>query len=145
MNHWIGLGRVGQDPEVKEFTNNKVCKFSLATSESYKKNGEKVTDTTWHNLVFWGKQCDILKEYVTKGDQLLVEGKIVIRNYTDKSGVEHWSTEIVCDKFEFVGSKKEGKPVERKSGKVETGSMSNIDELPEANESAENDPSYFPG
>jgi len=136
MNKWIGLGRVGQEPEVKEFTNNKVCKFSLATSESYKKDGEKITETTWHNLVFWGKQCDILKQYVHKGDQLLVEGKLVIRNYKDKSGVEHWATEIVCDKFEFVGSaKKEDKPVEKKST-----AMSDVSELP----GAEDDPSYDP-
>jgi single-strand DNA-binding protein len=135
MNKAILMGRAGSDPEVKEVGENKVCKFSLATSESYKKNGEKITDTTWHNLIFWGKQCDILKQYVHKGDQLLVEGKIVIRKYDDKQGVTHWATEIVCDKFEFIGSKKETEtgPTakdEYQGGKKTVTSMSNPDDLP---------------
>ena len=133
MNRVTLLGRVGGDPEVKEFTDNKVCKFSLATSESYKKNGEKVTETTWHNLVFWGKQCDILKQYVHKGDQLLVEGKIVIRKYDDKNGVTHWATEIICDKFEFIAGGKKEAPENKEGqwqGKKEVKSMSDINELP---------------
>ena len=138
MNHVFLMGRVGQDPEVKEVAQTQVCKFSLATSESYKKNGEKVTDTTWHNLVFWGKQCDILKRYVHKGDQLLVEGKIVIRKYDDKNGVTHWATEIICDKFEFIGGKKESESVQDNQGewrgKKEVKAMSNVDELPGAND-----------
>jgi single-strand DNA-binding protein len=147
MNKVILMGRTGSDPEVKEVGENKVCKFSLATSESYKKNGEKVTDTTWHNLIFWGKQCDILKQYVHKGDQLLIEGKIVIRKYDDKSGVTHWATEIVCDKFEFIGSKKESAPVAKdewqgsaakeaivNKSKEQAGAMSDINELPGAND-----------
>lgn len=148
MNKWIGLGRVGQEPEVKEIGQTKVCKFSLATSESYKKNDEKITETTWHNLVFWGKQCDVIKMWVNKGDQLLVEGKIQVRKYTDKNGVDHWATEIVCDRFEFVATKKddttkpdnkEGKSVK---GKVEMKSLSDPADLPGAN--AEEDPSYDP-
>jgi single-strand DNA-binding protein len=135
MNRVTLLGRVGQDPEVKEFTDNKVCKFSLATSESYKKNGEKVTDTTWHNIIFWGKQCDILKQYVHKGDQLLVEGKIVIRNYKDKSGVEHWATEIVCSSFELLGSKKKEEAPDNKEGQYQKGKVdfpaqSKVSDLP---------------
>jgi single-strand DNA-binding protein len=127
MNRVILMGRTGSDPEVKEVGQNTVCKFSLATSESYKKDGQKITDTTWHNLIFWGKQCGILKQYLHKGDQLLVEGKIVIRKYDDKTGVTHWTTEIVCDKFEFIGGKKEeNKPSENKSS-----AMSDIKELGE--------------
>jgi single-strand DNA-binding protein len=130
MNKVHLLGRVGQDPEVKKIGETQVCKFSLATSESYKKNGEKITDTTWHNLIFWGKQCDILKQWVHKGDQLLVIGKIVIRQYSDKEGVKHWATEIVCNEFEFVGSKKEEEKPEPQKGKVQTGAMSDINDLP---------------
>lgn len=135
MNKVILLGRLGSDPEVREIGQSKVCKFSLATSESYKKDGEKITDTTWHNIIFWGKQCDILKQYVHRGDMLMVEGKIVIRKYDDREGVTHWATEIVCNSFEFVGSKKEEKPDNnegqfQKAGKVTTGSMSDVNELP---------------
>jgi single-strand DNA-binding protein len=134
MNKVILMGRTGSDPEVKQVGDSQVAKFSLATSESYKKNGEKITDTTWHNIVLWGKQCDILKQYVHKGDQLLLEGKIVIRKYDDKQGVTHWATEIVCDRFEFIGDKKEEKPDNNEGkwqgGKVTTGSKSDINDLP---------------
>ena len=129
MNKVILKGNVGQDPEVKTFENGKVCKFSLATSESYKnKSGEKITNTTWHNLVFWGILCDTIGKYVHKGDQLLVEGKIVIRNYEDKSGITHWATEIVCNSFEFCSSAKEAKEPKSESKA----------------ERAEDDPSYIP-
>ena len=135
MNKVILMGRTGSDPEIKEIGTSQVCKFSLATSESYKKDGQKITETTWHNLIFWGKQCDILKQYVHKGDQLLVEGKIVIRKYEDKQQVTHWITEIVCDKFEFIGGKKdESKPDDKQGewvGKKEVKSMSDVKELGE--------------
>lgn len=139
MNKVILMGRTGSDPEVKAVGQLTVCKLSLATSESYKKDGQKVTDTTWHNLIFWGKQGDILKQYVHKGDQLLVEGKIVVRKYDDKQGVTHWTNEIVCDKFEFIGGKKEAEsgPVakdEYQGGKKQTGAMSDVNQLPGANE-----------
>lgn len=104
MNKVILKGNCGGDPEVKTFDWGKVAKFSLATSETRKKDGEKITETTWHNLVFFGDVCDTLAKYVHKGDQLLVEGKISVRNYKDKAGVEHWATEITCDRFEFCGS-----------------------------------------
>ncbi len=144
MNKVLLLGRTGSDPEVKEIGQNKVAKFSLATSETYKKDGEKITNTTWHNLVFWGKQCDILQQYVHKGDQILVEGKIVTRTYKDKNQVDHWTTEIVCDRFEFCGSakEKEPKPENKETGfvkerelipgtnKVKMDSLSNPDDLP---------------
>lgn len=137
MNRATLLGRVGGDPEVKEFKDTKVAKFSLATSESYKKNGEKVTDTIWHSLVFWGKQCDVIKSYVHKGDQLLVEGKIVTRQYKDKQEITHWTTEIICDKFELLskGNKAEDKPEPPQAsgewkGKKEVKAMSDISELP---------------
>ena len=138
MNRVTLLGRVGQTPEVKELTTTKVAKFSLATSESYKKDGDKVTETTWHNLVFFGKQCDVIKQYINKGDQLLVEGKIVTRKYDDKEGVTHWTTEIICDRFELLDNRRES---EQKSNKIATESMSNISDLPGA---AEDDGSFFP-
>lgn len=142
MNKVILLGRVGGDPEVRELKETKVCKFSLATSETYKKNDEKVTETTWHNLVFWGKQCDTLKTWVRKGDHLLIEGKIQTREYTDKEGTKHWANEIVCDRFELIGSKKDDKPQanDKWQGKKEVKSMSNVDELPQHVRDAENMP-----
>ena len=110
MNRVILIGRVGNTPEVKTVGSSKVCKFSLATSETYVKDGQKITDTDWHNVVFWGKQCDTIEKYVHKGDLFCVTGKSKTRKYEDKSGVAHWATEIVCNEFEFVQGKKDETP-----------------------------------
>lgn len=116
MNKVILIGRVGNDPEVKEVGSSKVCKFSLATSETYTKDGQKVTDTDWHNIVFWGKQCDTIQKYVHKGDLFCVTGKSKTRKYEDKNGVAHWATEIICNEFEFVQGKKDAEKSEDKQG-----------------------------
>lgn len=146
MNRVTLKGNLGKDPEVKTFDWGKVAKFSLATTESYKnKSGEKITETTWHNLVFKGAVCDVIEKYVKKGDQILIEGKIATRTYKDKNQVDHWTTEIVCDNFEFCGTKqKEDKPENKEGqwqkGKTQTSAMSNIKDLP----GAEEDPSFDP-
>ena len=147
MNRVYLKGNLGKSPEVKSFDWGKVCKFSLATTESYKnKQGEKITETEWHNCVFKGSVVDVIEKYVHKGDQILVEGKIVTRNYKDKNQVDHWATEIVCHNFEFCGTKeKESKPDDnqgewKKGEKRQVGAMSDISELG----NAEDDPSYQP-
>jgi single-strand DNA-binding protein len=141
MNKVLLIGNVGKDPEVKTFDWGKVAKFSLATTESYKnKQGEKITETEWHNIVFKGKVCDIIEQYVHKGDKIHVEGKIKTHSYEDKNKVTHWATEIICDGFEFIESKKQTD----NSVKQSSGAKSNINELPGAEESAENDPSFDP-
>jgi len=143
MNKWIGIGRVGKDPEIKTFENgNQVCKFSLATSESYKnKDGEKVTETEWHNLSFSGKQCDILEKWVHKGDLLAVEGKKTTRQYDDKNGVTHYPVEMKCNKFEFISSpKKTEQKLENKEGQYQGSStVSDVNDLPGANDKNEDD------
>ena len=135
MNKVILKGHVGKTPEVKKFDNGQVAKFSLATSESYTdKKGERITNTEWHNVVFWGKICDTIDKYVKKGSEILVEGKIVTRSYDDKEGVTHWSTEVVCHSFEFCGSAEKPKDQQgewKKGEKREVGSMSDVSDLPE--------------
>ena len=107
VNKVILLGNVGKDPEVKEVGSNSVAKFSLATNETYtNKNGEKVKNTEWHNIVFWGKVAEIIGKYVKKGDMLYVEGKIETRKHEDK-----YYTNIKGDKFSFVSSSSSEKPV----------------------------------
>jgi single-strand DNA-binding protein len=132
MNKLVLIGRVGGDPVIKEVGQSTVCKFSLATSESYTKNGEKVTETEWHNLVFWGKQCEVLQKWVHKGDLFSATGKVKTRKYEDKEGVTHYATEVICNEFEFISSGKkqdEGiKPSDAKKTTVK--SMSNIEDLP---------------
>ncbi len=102
------IGSLGQDPELKTFDNGKRnAKFTLATNETYRNNeGEKVTNTTWHNIVAWGKTADIIEKYVSKGDKICVDGKLSNRNYEDKDGIKRYVTEIVANEILMLGQKK---------------------------------------
>jgi len=93
------------DPEVKEVSNgSKMARFSLATSETYNKaNGEKVTETQWHNLVVWGKQAEIVEKYLKKGKQIAVEGKLETNSYDDKEGNRKFYTQIKVNDFVMLG------------------------------------------
>ena len=89
------IGRLGQNPEVKEFDKGrKLVRMSIATNEEYMNNGEKVKQTTWHNLVAWGKLAEICDKYLQKGREVAVEGKLIYRTWEDKEGVKHNATEI---------------------------------------------------
>jgi len=101
------IGRLGQNPDVKELTGGKkLTKFSIATSESYRDDkGEKVTETQWHNLVAWGKTADVAAQYLTKGKEIAIEGKLSSRCYTDKDGNKRYTTEIVVSEIMMLGKK----------------------------------------
>ncbi len=107
VNKAILLGFLGKDPELKYTTSGTaVCNFSVATSESWKDaDGAKQESTTWHNIVAWGKQGEVIKEYFTKGQQIYLEGGIVNRSYEDKDGNKKYISEIKLQNFSFVGSK----------------------------------------
>jgi single-strand DNA-binding protein len=92
---------------VRHLDNNAtVARFTLATSETYKnKNGEKVTNTEWHNIVVWRGLADIAGRYVKKGTLLYVEGKIRTRSWDDKEGNKRYTTEIEADNFQMLSSK----------------------------------------
>lgn len=112
LNRATLIGRLGKDPTIKTMNSgDKVANFSLATSESWTKNGEKVEKTQWHNCVVWGKLADIVEKYVHKGDKLLIEGAIETRKY-EQNGVEKYTTEIVLRGFDskllLLGSKQDG-------------------------------------
>src|SRR5688572_26967339 len=89
------IGRLGQDPEIIIFADgNKMAKFSLATDDSYKdKDGKKVERTDWHNVVVKNSLVKIVEEYVTKGKEIAVEGKLTTRTWEDKEGKKHYITE----------------------------------------------------
>jgi len=95
------VGNLGMDPEIKSFDNNrKLARISIATNESYKNDkGEKITETQWHNLVLWNSQAKLAEEYLKKGDEVAIEGKLASRNYTDKDGNKRYVTEIVVNEF----------------------------------------------
>jgi single-strand DNA-binding protein len=98
------IGHVGQDPEVKSFEGGKkVANLNLATNDVYyKEEGEKVTQTEWHRVVAWGKLASLIEQYVTKGKELGVTGKITYRNYEDKEGNKRSITEIVAEEVLFL-------------------------------------------
>jgi len=102
------IGNLGKDPEVKEFDNGrKVAKFPLATTESYKnEKGEKLSETTWHNLVLWNGLAGVAEKYLTKGKEIAVEGRIVHRDY-EKDGEKKWITEIIVSQMQMLRGKKE--------------------------------------
>jgi single-strand DNA-binding protein len=99
------IGHLGQDPEITTLENgNKLAKFSMATSESYKNaQGEKVDDTQWHNIVAWGKTAEIVESYLSKGKQVAVEGKLTHRSYETKEGEKRYITEIRCNELLMLG------------------------------------------
>jgi single-strand DNA-binding protein len=107
VNRVILLGNVGKDPEVRYLDNNvAVAKFSLATSESYKgKDGQRVDQTEWHNIVLWRGLAEVAEKYVRKGSKLYLEGKIKSRNWEDKDGKKHYATDIVCDNMTMLDKK----------------------------------------
>ena len=107
VNKVILVGRLGQDPDVRYMPNETaVCNFSLATSSSYKdKTGEKVDQTEWHRIVMFGKVAEIAKEYLKKGSQIFVEGRLQTRKWQDKSGADRWTTEIVGSELTMLGSR----------------------------------------
>ena len=109
VNKAILLGRLGKDPDLKYTSSGKaVCTFSLATSERWTgADGQKTESTTWHNIVAWGKQGEVIKEYLAKGRELFIEGRIQNRSYDDKEGNKKWISEVVVQNFSFVGGRGE--------------------------------------
>lgn len=101
------IGHLGKEPEIVNFENgNKMAKFSIATNESYKNaKGEKVEDTQWHNITVWGKNVSIVEKYVTKGQEIGVEGKLVTRTWETKEGEKRSKTEVVAHELLLLGKK----------------------------------------
>lgn len=107
LNKAILIGRLGKDPEVKTMANGEmVANVSLATSETWKdKAGSKQERTEWHNLVFYRRLAEIVGQYLTKGSQVYVEGRIQTRKWKDKEGQDRYSTEIIVDEMKMLGGK----------------------------------------
>jgi single-strand DNA-binding protein len=99
------IGNLGNDPEIITMENgNKLAKFSIATNETYKNSeGEKVTDTQWHNVVAWGKLAEITENYLTKGKEVMIEGKLMSRSYETKEGEKRYITEVKCNELLMLG------------------------------------------
>jgi single-strand DNA-binding protein len=119
VNKVILLGNLGRDPETRYTTGgDAVTNLSIATSEQWKdKNGEKQERTEWHRVVLFGRQAEIAGEYLKKGRSVYIEGRLQTRKYTDKDGVEKYSTEVVGDRMQLIGGARDAS-----GGDVEFGS-----------------------
>ena len=106
VNKVILVGNLGKDPEIRTLDNGRsVASFSIATSEAYKdKNGNKVENTEWHNIVMWSPLAEIAQKYLKKGSQVYVEGKLSTRSWDDKEGVKRYTTEVVVRDLTLLGT-----------------------------------------
>ena len=111
VNKVILVGNLGRDPEVRYMTNgNAVCNVTLATSRkrTSKETGDKTEETEWHRVVFYDRLAEIAGEYLKKGRSVYVEGRLQTRKWTDKDGVEKYTTEIVAAEAQLLGSREGG-------------------------------------
>jgi single-strand DNA-binding protein len=106
LNKVLLIGNLGKDPEMRSLPSGQpVASFTLATSRRWRdKNGQKQEQTEWHQIVVFGKQAEIAGQYLTKGKQIYVEGRIQTRSWDDRtSGEKKYRTEIICDNFQMLG------------------------------------------
>src|SRR5947207_12602139 len=114
VNKVILVGNLGRDPETRYTTGgDAVTNIRVATTDTWKdKNGEKQEKTEWHTVVFFGRQAEIAGEYLKKGRQVYVEGRLQTRKWQDKEGQDRYTTEIVADRMQILGSREgSGAPV----------------------------------
>ncbi len=121
INKVILVGNLGKDPEVRHLDNGvAVANFSLATTENYKnKEGERVSQTEWHNVVLWRGLAEVAEKYLKKGANVYIEGKIKTRKWEDKEGVTRYSTEILGDNMTMLGGKLSSENKTEQSSKSE--------------------------
>src|ERR1700742_1454351 len=106
INKVILVGHLGKDPEVRYLEGGvSVTSFPLATSESYNKDGRKVEQTEWHNIVMWRGLADVAAKFLQKGKLVYIEGKLRTRSFEDKEGVKKYTTEVVAENFTLLGRK----------------------------------------
>ncbi len=104
------LGRVGNDVTLTTFDNGgSIANISLATDEGYKdKEGHKVEKTEWHKVVARNKTAEILCQYLKKGNEVYIEGKLSTRKWTDTNGKDNWTTEVIVESFSFISGQNNG-------------------------------------
>jgi len=108
VNKVILIGNLGRDPEVRSTPSGQpVASFTLATNRRWKdKSGQRQEQTEWHQIVVWGKQAEIAGQYLTKGKQIFLEGRLQTRSWDDRqTGEKKYRTEIVCENFQMLGSR----------------------------------------
>lgn len=124
INRATIIGNVGRDPELRySAAGAAVCNITVATSRNWKDktSGEKVEETEWHRVVFYDRLAEIAGEYLKKGRSVYVEGRLKTRKWTDKEGVERYTTEIVAENMQMLGGREDGErtapPAQRQAPK----------------------------
>lgn len=109
VNKVILLGRLGRDPKTSDAQGLAICRLALATTRRYKgRDGEKKEETEWHNAVVFGRQAEVAQQYLVKGSEVYIEGRLHTRKYTGKDGIERYATEVICESLQ-LGAKPQGK------------------------------------
>jgi single-strand DNA-binding protein len=124
LNKVILIGNLGRDPEVRSTPSGQpVASFTLATNRRWKdKSGQRQEQTEWHNIVVWGRQAEVAGQYLTKGKQIYLEGRLQTRSWDDKtSGEKKYRTEIVCDNFQMLGQRGGGGDMDSPGGPSPSG------------------------
>lgn len=118
VNKVIIVGNLGADPETRYMpSGDAVASIRVATTDKWKdkQSGEMQEATEWHSISFFGKLAEIVSQYLKKGSQVYVEGKLQTRKYTDKNGVEKYATSIRADTLQMLGSRGDGAPAQRQA------------------------------
>ncbi len=103
VNKVILVGRLGTDPEIRSTAGGtQVCSLSLATSETWMKDGKREEKTEWHRIVLWGRQAELAQKYLKKGRMVYIEGKLQTRSWQDPQGQKRYTTEIVANNLQFI-------------------------------------------
>jgi single-strand DNA-binding protein len=106
INKVILVGHLGKDPDARTLDGGvSVVSFPLATSEIFNKDGRKVEQTEWHNIVMWRGLADVAAKFLQKGKLVYIEGKLRTRNFEDKDGIKKYTTEVVAENFTLLGRK----------------------------------------
>ena len=143
VNKAILIGRLGRDPEVRYMPNGEaVCNFSIATSETWNdQHGQKQERTEWHAITLYRRMAEVAGQYLKKGSQVYIEGRIQSRKYTDKNGIERTAYEIIGNEMKMLGGKAEGSsesantaeppaPPRRQAPAAPAQPVDDIDEIP---------------
>jgi single-strand DNA-binding protein len=141
VNKAILIGNLGADPEVRQTQGGQnVATFRIATSDRWRdKSGQVQERTEWHNIVAWGPLADVVQQYLTKGSQVYIEGRIQNRQWEDQSGQKRYTSEIVANQMVMLGGRGEGAPAgrapSRAGGRVERP----FEDFPESAEEVDDD------
>ena len=121
INKVILVGHLGKDPEVRHLEGGvTVASFPLATSESYNKDGKRIEQTEWHNIVLWRGLAEVASKYLTKGKLVYIEGKLRTRTFEDREKVKKYVTEVVAENFTLLGRKSDFENTTPVSGTTKT-------------------------